>query len=58
MGPSQNQIAKFVCPECNNPLVKDREIKIGILLECPSCGTEIEVVSVNPLKLAPLEEEK
>lgn len=47
-----------VCPECDTPLKISAEINIGKIVECPSCGIECEVISVTPLQLAPLEEEK
>ncbi|MBI3379746.1 lysine biosynthesis protein LysW [Candidatus Gottesmanbacteria bacterium] len=47
-----------VCPECDTPLKLSTGINIGKIVECPSCGVECEIISVNPLKLAPLEEEK
>lgn len=48
----------IVCPECDTPLTIPAEIVIGKISECPACGTQSEIVAVNPLKLAPLEEEK
>lgn len=47
-----------ICPECDTPLNLPAELAVGKILECPACGTQSEVVTVEPLKLAPLEEEK
>jgi alpha-aminoadipate carrier protein LysW len=46
------------CPECDNPISLDRPIR-GEIVVCSDCGTELEVVSENPvrLELAPREEE-
>lgn len=51
-------IQSFICPECNNTITSESELSIGKIIECPACVTECEVISVSPLKLAPLEEEK
>ena len=59
MTDSQNNSSqKGVCPECDTPLNLPAELAVGKIIECPACGTESEVIEVNPLKLAPLEEEK
>jgi alpha-aminoadipate carrier protein LysW len=46
------------CPEC------DAEIQLvdvieGEIVVCPDCGVDLEVISLNPVKLdlAPMEEE-
>ena len=46
------------CPECDNPLKTEKELKKGLLIECSACGTENEIISLDPLLLSPLEEEK
>ncbi len=47
-----------VCPECDNPLDIDvDEVEEGETLACDECGTELEVVSSDPLELAPVDEE-
>lgn len=45
-----------VCPECDNPLDIEDEMDEGETVQCEECGTELEVVSVDPLELAPVEE--
>jgi alpha-aminoadipate carrier protein LysW len=45
-----------VCPECDNPIDIDNEVDTGETVQCEECGTELEVVSVDPLELAPVEE--
>ena len=58
------------CPECENDLdVEMDEVEEGDVLVCDECGTEYEVVGVEPLELTrvdgdldeddePLEEEE
>ena len=48
----------FNCPECDNQIKTSKEIKKGIIVECSACGVESEFISISPVKLAPLEEEK
>lgn len=46
-----------VCPECDNPISIDPdEVEEGETVECQECGLELEVVSVDPLELAPVED--
>lgn len=46
-----------VCPECDNPIVVDTdEVEEGETVQCEECGIDLEVVSVEPLELAPVEE--
>jgi alpha-aminoadipate/glutamate carrier protein LysW len=40
------------CPVCGAELSLAKDIVKGELLECDDCGTELEVVSVEPLQLA------
>ena len=56
--PNDTNKNKFICPECDSPISRIMEIKEGKVIECDACGTESEIISVAPLKLAPLEEEK
>ena len=47
-----------ICPECDNPLdIDEDEVEAGETVTCDECGTELEVVSTDPLQLAPVEEE-
>ena len=47
------------CPVCAADLTLDEGTFKGELIECPDCGTELEVISVKPFKVdeAPMEEE-
>jgi len=47
-----------VCPECDNPLdIDTEEVEEGEVITCDECGTDLEIVSADPLEIAPVEEE-
>jgi alpha-aminoadipate/glutamate carrier protein LysW len=47
------------CPACEAVLdVEDDEFEEGQRVDCPECGTELEVVNTNPLELGVLEHEE
>jgi alpha-aminoadipate carrier protein LysW len=47
-----------VCPECDSPLDIDADdVEEGEVIQCEECGTDLEVVSSDPLELAPVDEE-
>jgi alpha-aminoadipate/glutamate carrier protein LysW len=47
-----------VCPECDTPLDIDvDEVDEGETLTCEECGAELEIVSVEPLEVAPVDVE-
>ena len=47
-----------LCPECDTPLDIDvDEVEEGETITCNECGTELEVVSVEPLEIAPVDAE-
>jgi alpha-aminoadipate carrier protein LysW len=47
-----------VCPECDNPLDIDvDDVEEGEVITCDECGSDFEVVSAEPLELAPVDEE-
>jgi len=47
------------CPECAAVIELSDDVMEGEIVNCPDCGVELEVVSVDPLtlELAPEEEE-
>ncbi len=46
------------CPDCDSLLDIDTdEVEEGETITCDECGTELEIVSADPLELAPVEEE-
>ncbi|HEY1802886.1 MAG TPA: hypothetical protein VGG45_00240 [Terracidiphilus sp.] len=45
------------CPECDTALdIALDEVEEGDVIACEECGTEYEVVGVEPLELARVEE--
>lgn len=46
------------CPECENDLdIELDEVEEGDVVACEECGTEYEVVGVEPLELAKVGDE-
>jgi alpha-aminoadipate carrier protein LysW len=46
------------CPECETNLdVEIDEVEEGDVIACEECGTEYEVVGVEPLELARIEDD-
>jgi alpha-aminoadipate/glutamate carrier protein LysW len=47
-----------ICPECDNPLdIDEDEVEEGDTVTCDECVTELEVVTVDPLELSPVDAE-
>jgi alpha-aminoadipate carrier protein LysW len=47
-----------LCPECESDLdVAEEELDEGEILSCTECGTDFEVVGIEPLELAKVSEE-
>ncbi len=55
---TQIQISKIICPDCGEEIKQPENMMIGDILECGECGTEVEILSVNPLQYRELMEEK
>lgn len=46
-----------LCPECDSPIIVDSdEVEAGETIQCEECGTELEVVSADPLEIAAVDE--
>ena len=40
------------CPECEAMVdIDPDEVEEGMLIGCPDCGADLEVISTNPLEL-------
>lgn len=56
------QTGKFIktvfCKDCNDPVELNKEISVGEIVECLNCGAEMEVISLEPLEISLIEEEK
>lgn len=48
----------ILCPDCGAEILQPEEMAVGDILECSECGTEVEILSLNPLKFSELVEEK
>ncbi len=47
-----------VCPECESEIdVEEEELDEGEVVSCTECGTDFEVVAVEPLELAAVSDE-
>jgi len=55
MNPEDN---KIICPDCLAEISKLDNMVVGDILECQTCGTEVEVLSLEPLQYKELIEEK
>jgi alpha-aminoadipate/glutamate carrier protein LysW len=56
--PEREEAAMPSCPECENELdVELDEVEEGDVIACDECGTEYEVVGVEPLELARVDNE-
>lgn len=49
---------KIMCPDCQAEIKSESDVAVGDILECQECGTEVEVLSLTPLKYQTLVEEK
>jgi alpha-aminoadipate carrier protein LysW len=46
-----------LCPECDTKLdLEEDDVDEGEVISCPECGTDFEIVTVNPLELKAVEE--
>ena len=54
-----NMIVSSACPVCDAQIELGNDTVLGELLSCPECGSELEVINLEPLELAeaPQEEE-
>ncbi|MCA8922116.1 MAG: lysine biosynthesis protein LysW [Planctomycetes bacterium] len=46
------------CPECGEALTLEEGTIQGEIMQCPSCGVELEVTSVDPFEVEPAPEEE
>jgi len=58
MEPTKKYVESVFCQDCNDPIEINREIEVGEIIECPTCGAEMEVVSLEPVVVSLIEEEK
>jgi alpha-aminoadipate carrier protein LysW len=46
-----------ICPECEADIHVDTDADKGDIVSCEDCGTELEVVGLDPVELDIVEEE-
>ena len=39
------------CPECSEDVYVDAESEQGDIISCDECGTELEIVGLDPIEL-------
>lgn len=49
---------KITCPDCGMVIEITGNEEVGDILECGECGTEVEIISLEPLECRELVEEK
>jgi alpha-aminoadipate/glutamate carrier protein LysW len=48
-----------LCPECDTDLdIEEDDMEEGDVVSCSECGSDFEVVTINPLELNKVEEEE
>ena len=48
----------ITCPECENNLdIEEDEVDEGEIVSCTECGSDFEVITLNPVELKPVEDE-
>lgn len=45
------------CPACSSDIIIEEESSEKDLVSCLNCGAELEIVSLQPLQLKPLQDE-
>ena len=47
------------CPVCSAEITFEKDTVVGEIIECPDCGTELEVKNIDPPKVdeAPMGDE-
>ena len=45
-------MASTTCVECSSELTIPDDVESGEILDCDTCGTELEVISVDPIELS------
>lgn len=47
-----------VCPECQNNVDIQEDVRVGDVIECPHCGSELRITQDEPLTVEVIQEEK
>lgn len=54
----KKKVDKIICPDCKIEIKLKKGSNIGDIVECAGCGTEVELLSLDPLRYEELLEEK
>ena len=54
----EENLEVILCPDCGVEILQPEGMAVGDILECGECGTEVEILSIKPLKYKELVEEK
>ena len=46
----RTDVPKTHCPNCDS-IIKANKLREGAILDCPECGVELEVISVDPFEV-------
>lgn len=46
------------CPDCEEVVIIPDDAKVGEIVECLNCGAETEIISLDPLQVTLIVEEK
>jgi alpha-aminoadipate carrier protein LysW len=58
-GNSWRKAVMVLCPECESDLdIEEDELDEGEVVSCVECGSDFEVVGVEPLELAKISEDE
>jgi alpha-aminoadipate carrier protein LysW len=55
---SEEEAAMALCTECEAEITLESSTEVGEIIQCPDCGLDLEVISVEPAELAPAPEEE
>lgn len=44
-------MARVYCPDCDEKIVLNPHIKLGLKFICPHCDAELEVISIDPVEI-------
>jgi alpha-aminoadipate carrier protein LysW len=47
-----------LCTECEAEIPLETTTEVGEIIQCPDCGLDLEVISLEPPELAPAPEEE
>ena len=47
-----------LCIVCEGNIDISEDVEEGEIIECPECGSELEVVCIDPIELAPAPKEE